>query len=300
MELIEIVFKPQVVRKPTYPPNGQPYWEQILKKWSQTNYLDGIEDKVIRKNVAMLLENQRLYKEQTPGSPPELLDVVAKVYSNLLANKLVSIQPLLGPAGLVYYSKIKWQNDEVVEVIESEDVVARTKRVKAIGQEKIDIDDLAEKVIHEIDLEILTDLRNNAGTIAKRTNPNKEDMHYVISELIMTISRKSLHKPNWFVVSPNFADKYESTLSHFHNAGYKIYIIEDFLDNTLLMGWQGESLSQGGPMKSTYIYCPYIPLGCLPPVLDPDTFAPRLGYITRYSKKLLRDGAKAFGKLIIE
>jgi hypothetical protein len=39
-------------------------------------------------------------------------------------------------------------------------------------------------------------------------------------------------------------------------------------------------------MDSGYFYAPYIPLTRTPIVLDPDSFNPRKGILTRYGKKL--------------
>jgi hypothetical protein len=47
------------------------------------------------------------------------------------------------------------------------------------------------------------------------------------------------------------------------------------------MGYKGDSY-----MDSGYFYCPYVPLTQTPTVLDPDSFTPKKGIMTRYGKKL--------------
>jgi hypothetical protein len=60
------------------------------------------------------------------------------------------------------------------------------------------------------------------------------------------------------------------------------------------MGYKGDSY-----MDSGYFYCPYVPLTQTPTVLDPESFCPRRGILTRYGKKLLREGAKFYARLSI-
>lgn len=49
-----------------------------------------------------------------------------------------------------------------------------------------------------------------------------------------------------------------------------------------------------------YFYCPKVPSPEEKPVaLDPDTFIPKKGILTRYGKKLLEEGAKYYGKVNI-
>jgi len=53
-------------------------------------------------------------------------------------------------------------------------------------------------------------------------------------------------------------------------------------DGKLLMGYKGTSVLDAG-----YFYAPYIPITQTPVVLDPSTFQPTKGIITRYGKRLL-------------
>ena len=39
-------------------------------------------------------------------------------------------------------------------------------------------------------------------------------------------------------------------------------------------------------LMAGYFYCPYLPLTKTPVVLDPETFSPQKGILTRYGKKL--------------
>jgi hypothetical protein len=52
----------------------------------------------------------------------------------------------------------------------------------------------------------------------------------------------------------------------------------------MLMGYKGDSY-----MDSGYFYCPYVPLTQTPVVLDPESFCPRKGILTRYGKNCFRE-----------
>tara|TARA_R110001583_G_scaffold11265_1_gene51261 strand:+ start:22 stop:1575 length:1554 start_codon:yes stop_codon:yes gene_type:complete len=60
---------------------------------------------------------------------------------------------------------------------------------------------------------------------------------------------------------------------------YDLYVDPLYPEDEILMGYKGSS-----PMDAGYVYAPYIPLQGLPKVVDPATFQPRKGLITRYGK----------------
>jgi hypothetical protein len=57
----------------------------------------------------------------------------------------------------------------------------------------------------------------------------------------------------------------------------------------VLMGYKGDSF-----MDSGYFFAPYIPITTTPVVLDPNSFAPRKGILTRYGKKILSQGQQHY------
>lgn len=65
-------------------------------------------------DTATLLENQRLLNEV--ALPPVeafkriRIPLVRRIYPQLIANKITSVQPLLGPSGLVYYTRFRYSN----------------------------------------------------------------------------------------------------------------------------------------------------------------------------------------------
>lgn len=472
--------------------------KKVEHLWEQTNLLKGITDKHTRAATAVLLDTQKLAIEHMAGKPLHevatgtddiaqfsriSIPLVRRIYPQLIANKIVSVQPLLGPTGLVYYLRFRyssnkgsvrgasndggypaddinslqqladgtanlaiyyssqfienettttdagvivtstyaplehtpvlagtvtgtvfdgstaiqtftvsasgtytftdlssglstkatsgtinlttgeitvtWNNapgenhlvlsyeynmecnqdlPEINLVVESEQIGAKTRKLKAVwsyeaqqdlrSQHNLDAEGeltavLAQEVNLEIDREVLSDLRFNAGTVGSwdfnttlgDTIKEKYESLYVKTvEMSAVIHRKTLRGgANWIVTSPEVAAIYETATAGFApdpsetftsalgiqyvgtiNKRWKLYKDPLFPNNQLLMGYKGDSY-----MDSGYFYCPYVPLTQTPVVLDPDSFCPRKGLMTRYGKKLLREGAKFYARMSI-
>ena len=101
---------------------------RLVEKWSRTGLLRGL-DGVKRENMARLLENQtaELLREQSSistggGSGTSSGDlrgfsniafpIVRRVFGGLVANELVSIQPMSLPSGLLFYLDYTYGSDQ--------------------------------------------------------------------------------------------------------------------------------------------------------------------------------------------
>jgi hypothetical protein len=85
--------------------------EALLGKWEKTGLLEGLSD-VRSSNMARLLENQaaQLLKESSTmaagdveGFSAVAFPIVRRVFGNLLAQDLVSVQPMSLPSGLIFF-----------------------------------------------------------------------------------------------------------------------------------------------------------------------------------------------------
>ena len=88
--------------------------KRLVEKWTRTGLLRGLED-VSRENMATLLENQasQLLREANTlggsagsdikGFTSIAFPIVRRVFGGLVANELVSIQPMSLPSGLLFY-----------------------------------------------------------------------------------------------------------------------------------------------------------------------------------------------------
>jgi hypothetical protein len=199
------------------------------------------------------------------------------------------------------------------------------KSVHNIDAESTLTDLMADEMIAEIDREIINDLiiassiraTHNFAT-ASGASVNFTDRNiallYKVLEVANIIHRTTLRGPaNWMVTSADIASKFEQ-LNDFRgsdaltqdgmdigitSAGtiqgkLKLYKDPLFPNCKILMGFKGSSVLDSG-----YFYAPYIPLLSTPTVLDPNSFTPNKGIMTRYGKKLIEDGGLYYATVTV-
>jgi hypothetical protein len=85
----------------------------LISKWEQTGLLEGLENDTLRNGMARLLENQakELLREaassmsggDVQGFAAVAFPLVRRVFGSLIANDLVSVQPMSLPSGLIFF-----------------------------------------------------------------------------------------------------------------------------------------------------------------------------------------------------
>jgi hypothetical protein len=84
----------------------------LINKWEQTGLLEGLADDTARNGMARLLENQakELLREASSMSGGDVegfaavaFPLVRRVFGSLIANELVSVQPMSLPSGLIFF-----------------------------------------------------------------------------------------------------------------------------------------------------------------------------------------------------
>lgn len=199
------------------------------------------------------------------------------------------------------------------------------KSVHNIDAESTLTDLMADEMVAEIDREIINDLiisasiradhnfATAAGASVNFTDRNIALMYKVL-EVANIIHRTTLRGPaNWMVVSADICSKFEQ-LNDFRasdafvtegvdigimNVGtiqgkMKIYKDPLFPNCKILLGFKGNSVLDAG-----YFYAPYIPLLSTPTVLDPNSYTPSKGVMTRYGKKLIEDGGLYYATVTV-
>ena len=95
---------------------------KLVTKWEQSGLLEGMENDWQKSGMATLLENQarQLISENSTTSPSAgagvgdeewsgvALPLVRRVFGNIVAQELVSVQPMNLPSGLVFYLDFKY------------------------------------------------------------------------------------------------------------------------------------------------------------------------------------------------
>ena len=93
--------------------------EALLNKWSSTGLLEGLGDDRKKSSMARLLENQakELLREASTMSAGDVegfaavaFPIVRRVFAGLIANDLVSVQPMSLPSGLVFFLDFTFGN----------------------------------------------------------------------------------------------------------------------------------------------------------------------------------------------
>jgi hypothetical protein len=93
--------------------------DALLSKWEKTGLLEGLGSDVTRNGMARLLENQakQLLKEASSmaagdveGFASVAFPLVRRVFGGLLANDLVSVQPMSLPAGLIFFLDFTYES----------------------------------------------------------------------------------------------------------------------------------------------------------------------------------------------
>ena len=92
--------------------NVQKEGQAVLNKWEKTGLLEGLETEAKRTCMAALLENQakELLREASvmqqgdvEGFAAVAFPIVRRVFGGLVANDLVSVQPMSLPSGLIFF-----------------------------------------------------------------------------------------------------------------------------------------------------------------------------------------------------
>ena len=93
--------------------------DALMSKWEKTGLLEGIDSDVNRNGMARLLENQasQLLKESSSMSGGDVegfasvaFPLVRRVFGGLLANDIVSVQPMSLPSGLIFFLDFTYTN----------------------------------------------------------------------------------------------------------------------------------------------------------------------------------------------
>jgi hypothetical protein len=90
--------------------------DALIKKWQKTGLLENLDERR-SSNLARLFENQarQLLKEASTsgdivGFQNVAFPIVRRVFAGLIANELVSVQPMSLPSGLLFYMDYRYDN----------------------------------------------------------------------------------------------------------------------------------------------------------------------------------------------
>ncbi len=117
----------------------------LLNKWTQTGLLEGL-DAAQSQNMAVLLENQakQLLKEANSMSSGDVqgfasvaFPIVRRVFAGLIANDLVSVQPMSLPSGLIFFLDFTFGADINGAAVTASDRFGNTPDASIYGTDKV-------------------------------------------------------------------------------------------------------------------------------------------------------------------
>lgn len=292
--------------------------------------LQDIKDEYLRLVTAVVIANQIRFNTEgwkqhksdpSPSIPdpdpslavPEAIEIIKKTIPNLLVCKIAAIQPLISPNGYVCHREYNLCHDEPVGnnsiqlIKKTEETVSKTRKYKEFNSnDSLDVDTISKKIIKELNEETIVDLWNNVGTRLEKPRPTIfEELHVMLCEIGSTIHRKTLRKGIQHIVMGRTF--YEDHLHIFSaidsdktDNGFKYNDWEYHIDNSWTKDGLLVTAHENNWDGSGYYFSPYIMMQRTPQ-LSPETlayFCPIRGYMRRYSKKLLRSGAKWYGSIV--
>ena len=95
----------------------------LLNKWEKTGLLEGLDNDRTKNSMARLLENQakELLREASSmaagdveGFAAVAFPIVRRVFGGLIANELVSVQPMSLPSGLIFFLDFTYSADKLL------------------------------------------------------------------------------------------------------------------------------------------------------------------------------------------
>jgi hypothetical protein len=299
---------------------------EIAERWEKYNLLSKVEsDEWEQLDLAVLLENQRLHNANNDYDAAAFkrvsIPMVMRLWNGLIARKVVSFQPMFEDEGLYFY--LDYEDGK--PVMKHDKMVCRSFKNKAAWSPEATQDlrshynldaeaeltaILTQEMALELDRRIMTNLRNNCGTVATW------DFNDALGDTIMEkfealylkcreVSEKMSEKTgrsgaNWIITSPEIASMFETVcripdenpIDFTNSLGitrvgtiynrWTLYKDPLFPVGSMLFGYKGNTNYDAG-----YVYSPRLLAGTTPVVLDPNSFVPRKNLMTVEGHKLI-------------
>lgn len=286
-----------------------------LEFWDKKNYIPKEMKEHDRLTLAVLLSNQMGYQSSISEDLDDefFLKIIVEIWKQLKSRYYASLGAMVGPTGLFYYLKEHLNNDELNISIESDVLVASSKKCNTkffptYGSNKvtildkntfetktveshnfiieIDQEDLiyhyANKLAQEIDNEIISDLWANAEIIKTKDEFLKK--HLYLTDYIIT-NQIGLELLKQGKLLPRVIEEKED----YYMFGPQRVILSDQVDG-MIFG-KGEL---DKPQDNIYHYHLYVPISISPQVIKEEDNIRRQSFMMRYAKKLVNKDNKLF------
>ncbi len=297
--------------------------DAVVSRWRKTKMLDSFakSKNVSQKDVAILLENQRLYNETVTEADSDVsyhqllaqfkrmsIPIVMRVMNSLAAPHLVRMKPIYG---------INKSADRFVLKACITDRGAFAPHSKTTDWLNVEAEITAltaQDIAMEIDLHVLDDLRINAGSVAF-TDPTRSDLGERVRELGEAVEGKCGHWPSWVVASSRLSVLLKDTVESFEPSepsfssllGVRFIgrlqwpdkpeqlLFENTLapEHELLMGYHGSDT------KGTYQFSPKLLLEALPKRRKKERVR-QATLLAQFNKRLPKNGGNFYARMTVK
>lgn len=286
--------------------------EEIGQRWRSFPALQGFPEEFMAQ-AAVALHNESVFlQEVQPHFAEAGLELTAKIMTDFVPFDMVSVQPKIDKQDPAFFAEFQYSREGLPEgggkfnlQLRPRNTTLVVKTFQALGQFHGDetlehwTDAPAADIKDEIVREIFTDLRTNAATVFAKNYAGNFEWEAVYRDLCETssiIHHKTLRGGmNWLAMGTEMAKDLKlepcatpidwDALKHVTKVGtvggkWKLIVDPLFPKNEILCGLQEKWLNG-------YVYMPYVMAAASPVTLDPESFAPKRRYITRYAKCLI-------------
>lgn len=310
--------------------------EQLWKKKLAELLVDVPEDKL--KIYEAVLNNQHAYNQQyltERDGGPDTENIAKLVLDSLTTMDLIGVQPMAGPAGLLFQLKVKQPEDggdtnirRVSLEVTSQDIEARSYKLQAgytieaaqdlNNMHGLDIKNelehaIAREIASEIALEHIKDLVTlsekqeiivgSAGAIvhliAKGNDIARETRRGTGNRLVLSpalFARLDLKNNPEFVAEESKAEEMRGPVSLLY-VGTLRQIIKVYVGGGIDDNTALIGYKGASEIDAGLFYAPHVMVLMGGPVIDPETFSPIMMFMTRYGKHRV-ENASAYYKSV--
>jgi len=257
--------QPEVTTKPV----------DILAKWESTGLLKAARTEYQRKQLAKLLENQRIFNGTASATDNFLkrcsFPIICRIFGNLPLFDLISVQAMETPESKITH-KDKYGHPQHVTV------AARMRQFSSfwnyspesdLQQTTKIVEEISQELVMDLSREIVSDLANIAATTVVR-EWKSSNLFDAILLASAGIAKRIGQSANWIITSQSLAveiaklEEWESVSNTESNWTLKkigrlakkwnVYVDPLLENSNMVLGFRGDEYTAG------YIYCPYVPL----------------------------------------
>ncbi len=296
--------------------------DAVVSKWRETKLLDNFakSKNVSQEDVAILLENQRLYNETVTEADSDVsyhhllaqfkrmsIPIVMRIMHNMAAPHLVRMKS-------IYDANKSADRFALKACITDRSAFAPHFNSPNWLDIECEITALtAQDVAMELDLHILDDLRINAGSVAF-VDPTCSDLGERVQELASAVEGKCGRWPNWIVASSRLSELLKNAGESFepNEPSYSLALVrfigqlqwpdkpkQLLFENTLapehelLMGYHGNDT------KGTYQFNPKLLLEALPKRRKRERVR-QATLLAQFNKRLPKNGGNFYARMTVK